>query len=242
MGLSVDASRWRGRIDAVTRALPAAARDAAVAGGRAFVEWMDMYARRDTNRYVRGWQTAFNDIGVGEPVRVSRVVNSRKNDVYLAVLEKEEARARRELLFRQERLKKRLGYTKGKVGRSERREMAIIKKLDTRITRIDEEIQKAQGATGLLFFDMYRGKRSFSTVRTRVYGGRGAVDVTDGRAVLVLRNLEPHAAILEKRYGFVRAAADGARGQGLRRASNAHARRIARADPLFRRVLAGDFD
>lgn len=243
--MPVTADRWIKRVDAIRAALPRAARAAAVQGALAFTRWMDENARKDTNRYVRGWQTAFNEVGKAEgvSVRVSQVVNSRKNDVYIAILLKEEAQARRELLFRTSKLEKRLGYTKGKVGAHERKEMARIRKLDKRITRLDEEIEKAQGATGLLFFDKYRGGRSFSTVRVKVYGGTGAVhEAADGTASVVMRDLEPHSRILESKYKFVAKAAIGARGEGLRRVAKAHAKVIARADPFFARVLSGELD
>lgn len=61
------------------------------------------------------------------------------------------------------------------------------------------------------------GRRKLSTVRTKVYGGEGEIFDAGGRTLIRLRNLEPHASIVESKRRIRAQASAAVRGFGLTR-------------------------
>lgn len=188
-------------------------------------------APRDTNRYVRGWIVAGKMVGVTDvPLPVIR--ESKYSKEYIA-----------RLIEQQQKFEAQVARVDGliyawydKPGRRRRgyynRLLAERTRWQQRADRAREETEKFIRATGAIVIgvgvnvvggkvtgSLVRGggRKISVTVRDRVHGGRGRVIMSDGRCVIILHNMEPHARIVEAKRSVLRTAEAGARLAGLRR-------------------------
>lgn len=201
---------------------------------------MNQMAPRDTNRFVRGIQVAHNQIAAAEglpSLPVSPVQPTRRQDEI-------EARLYRQIL----RVEKRLGQLHNYVKRDQARPdfnsawPSHQKLINFWIPRTEKllkrsikehkkflELNEFERSTAIVIGGRGRAPggapetaRQLQTFRAKVYGGTGRVFEVGGKAFYELRNREPHARIVEKRWRVAARAAAGLRGLGLRRASNAY--------------------
>ncbi|MBL8762320.1 MAG: hypothetical protein JNL50_13570 [Phycisphaerae bacterium] len=181
---------------------------------------IERLARRDTNRYVRGWMQA----GTGAGLRVGvmpPLQKSKRRDEFLRKLD-DQVRLWRGVAERKQAVL-RDWYT-----RKNRRPDAFSRKLtseinkaERRAARAEDELRKflTAGTSAVLFFDAGAfverfNKRKLSTVRDKVYGGTGRVVDSPFGTFILLHNKEPHPTILERRFRTV-ATAKATAGDGL---------------------------
>lgn len=216
---------------------------AAAAGALVFTETIMQSARRDTNRYVRGWAIANNEAGL-PAVPVPAVQRSKYADTYLKILgDQVDA-----FSYRVAQLERLIEDRFRSTGRPMRGVyyQELYRKLEgprgarMRLERAREELAKAakrhaMNAPDYLFIGLYnkdgvytpikgaktRGRtaRQLATIRTKVYGGAGRAIVNDAQSVFILHNLEPHASILESRWHYAAMAMRMARSLGVSRMS-----------------------
>lgn len=189
--------------------------------GTVFVDTLEIVSPADTNRFIRGWQLAANDAGL-PPRAVLPVKDSARRDEFIEALESQVAYWVGEAEDAQERIDsydaidaQRPLKKDGTPRKSKRSSPAYARAVRRRntaireITKAEEILGEAVGAEGFLLFDKggfaagRRGgygkrKRFRSTIRTRVYGGRGSIEDAGGVAIVSLHNLEPHATIVAR--------------------------------------------
>jgi len=199
-----------------TQAASKFARDAAGDElGGVFVEAVDELTNKDTNRLSNGWIEAGRKAGVSD--RAMRpIVKSKNQDKYIKKLEDQVDYWAKRLEFarfvQKSYEEKDAAALPRKDGKPRARRVKQpyyqkMKKLERRaakrVVRAGEELEKAKGADGFIFFDadsyiQRKANRSLSTVRDKVYGGDGRTEVIGGRLVIELTNKEPHGRIVEK--------------------------------------------
>lgn len=249
---SVDSSRMRAKLRATEYAADEA-RDAAVETLGAFVvDTLETLSPRDTNRYVRGWIDAGRKAGVTDKP-LPPVVASRDRE---KVLEK----LRAQVEFWQGRL----DYARGRMRQYEEADAtaaprrdgkprskrtaqpyyAKMKRLERRsvkqLQRAGEELAKAEGSEGVIFFDMEgivqrRQNRSLSTVRDTVYGGDGRVIRSGASGIVELINREPHATIVERHPHLGHPVATARlliKAAGVKPVGNAYTRELLKRSPM----------
>lgn len=230
-------SRWE---EIRRRRLPAAAA-AATEGVNVFVDEVERKAPRDTNRYVRGWQIAANQVNrsAGVSTRaVLQVKRSSRHGDYINALVRQAGTLKSIIDWR----KKRIEMWYDQQGRSRggswvQRELGKIRTLERRLGRALEELKKATDDPFILYFGgklqengpLHRDiKRQVSTVRTKLYGGEGRiVGGSEGSVYVQLINKEPHARIVEKKYQVRKRAAAAAKAAGARAVSRRFVRGLA---------------
>lgn len=240
----LNADGFMGKMRALASARRIKARTtAAAAGALVFTETIMQNARRDTNRYVRGWAIASNEAGL-PAIAVPAVQRSKYADTYLKILgDQVDAFA-----WRVAQLERLIEERFRRTGRAMRGVyyQELYRKLEgprgarMRLERAREELamaakRHAMDAPDYLFIGLYnkdgiytpikgartkgRTARQLATIRTKVYGGAGRVVVNDAQSVFILRNLEPHASILESRWHYAAMALRMARSTGVSRMS-----------------------
>lgn len=171
---------------------------------------------RDTNRLVRASVQAYNDVArrLGGATRPEpSLKESKTRQAFLEALEEQIEYWERKVgqWTRWDEKYQREGRTGQGWYQTIAREKAIAER---RLRRSLEELSKFTGQPfALLFvhggfqagrhtdrFDRH-GRRRLVTVRDRVYGGRGRVDVGGSRVFVSMINDEPHARIIESRRG-----------------------------------------
>lgn len=190
---------------------------AAVAAAAEVVRAVVALAPRDTNRYVRAYGMAVNELGGG--VGVPPLAET-KYSAFLVRLERQVRKWR----SRVERYE----------GQNRQRERGYLQALN-QLYRAEEQLRQ-WSPTAVVVWG--RGGRSetaaSSLIRAfgREFGGEGYLVDTPAGAEVVLRNREPHARIVEQRTGVWRAAVAQAQLTGTRVVSDVYRRAV-------RRVMAG---
>jgi len=212
----VDASGLQKRIQLLRRNMPQISRQVAQEMNALLAWRVSETSPRDTNRFLRGWLLAAKDVGP-IPVIIPALRSTSRHSEYIKYLQKE--------LMRLEAERKGLAgmidfwYTSKPNRRRNTpayREMnARLRKLDKWIVRVKEEIAKAAGDETVLLMDKERGKRNYSTVRVGIYGGEGAIRRIGGKTLVRWHNKEPHATIIERKYGIIRNAIGMVKRAGL---------------------------
>lgn len=100
---------------------------------------------------------------------------------------------------------------------------------DVQASRILPDLELVQRKSGKFYF---RRVRLVVTVRQGVNGGSGVTAVANGSPVIVVRSMEPHARILERKTGVVGKALSHARSSGIRRLKRGLVTEIAAASGL----------
>lgn len=168
---------------------------------------VEAQAPRDTNRYVRAYMQAANQIGVGKaepPVQEGKFAEE-----FLTRLETQ-------VSYWQTRYNQYVN-----AGRTKER---YFRKIEKRLTKAREQLQKWNPSAIIIF-----GRRSAKGGNTltraigEVYGGEGRFVESGNRTFLQLVNKEPHARIVETRHFGMRSLLNRAtKGTGVSRAKAAH--------------------
>ena len=237
----LNADGFMGKMRALASARRIKARTtAAAAGALVFTETIMRSARRDTNRYVRGWAIANNEAGL-PAVAVPAVQRSKHADTYLRILgDQVDFFAWRVAQLEQlieERFRRTGRPMRGVYYQELYRKLEGPRGARMRLERAREELasaakRHAMNAPDYLFIGLYnkggiytpikgvnsKGKtaRQLVSIRTKVYGGDGRMVVTDTATIFQLHNREPHATLVEHRWGYVWSALRFARSTGIR--------------------------
>lgn len=215
MAVKVDTRQLDRKIAATLAATVAARGRGGLALGAVFVETVDDLTPKDTNRLSNGWLEAGLEAGVSDrPMRP--IVPSKDQDHYLAKLEEQVDFWAGQVQYARARMRQ---YERADASAMPRRDgkprakrvnqpfytkmQRLEKKAVKNLRRSGEELEKARGVEGFVFFDAdsyisRKAGRALSTVRTKVYGGGGRRYMAGGRQVVELTNREPHGRIVEK--------------------------------------------
>ncbi len=235
MGVRIDTNGARRTTHEVERKASAVARSIALAHSEHFVRAIHLTSRRDTRRYVRGWQMAGRDLGVWDVVEPVRPSASAER--HIETLEKQIARLEKSIgiLEKDAKEKRRLfdlwftsrGRKVTPKGRQMLRRAARAedraKVLYELLGRAERELEKYLASPGAIVFYAARGARSrakanldgtkrkstrrrLTTVRDKVYGGTGRIIFSGATARVTLHNKEAHTSLVERRYHTVREA------------------------------------
>lgn len=155
----------------------------------------ERFSPRATNRYVRAWLMAVGQ--AGSTPRPLPVLIPSNNKYIKERITRQWVDQHKQVLSKEKWLTS--WYPPGtKRGPFARRQFVILEKMKKREERLKEELEKLSGSeTDSIILFGGRGKNGYATVRTKIYGGSGFTDPISG--VMYLRNLEPHAFIVEKK-------------------------------------------
>jgi hypothetical protein len=167
-------------------------------------------APRDTARYVRGWAQAGNAAGIGGFL-VPPLQKAKWFDTILRAIRKEERKWAHIVASNQR---------EGRSDKWTRRAERNLERAREQVARFD---RAPEGA--VIGFNILGGKRA-PTIRHTVYGGDGRVFRVGNRTYVSLHNKEPHATLVEWRYGLMREAQRDFRGVGLRYGGKAYTKKI----------------
>lgn len=194
---------------------------------------------RDTQRYMRGWTISHNDAAgmtLGEvgpkvlpavlPGKYAEKIRPRLVGQY------QKWKAIEENLLRLKAADERRGKGKEQDWPSYRRLMKTLDKIGDIVDRTIEQIEAydkavVEGTTGTaVVIGGRRTKRpgisNVSRISFKLYGGSARVFTQAGRTFVEIKNMEPHARIIERRLGIGRSSIAKVRTIGLFRASNAY--------------------
>lgn len=237
---------FRGHLQRMDRATPQARR-ALVATGAGFVlqraVQLANQRARDTGRYVRAYQEAYNrtlllapEVSgfVGGSMRMTAVTPSkhiRKVFPRLNALLKKFTGLERALLAEVRAEESRIKPNKGRLAWLKKRLDKVGNVTDRVIEQLDAIDRAGEGYRYGIVIGARRTKGLLTvsrvdTVHLRIYGG-SARFVGDG--VLEVRNMEPHARIVARREGIERQALASLRGTGVQRAGRAYLAALQRA-------------
>ena len=215
------------KLDQIVRAAPKSRTQAALAMVEQMAGALDERSPKDSNRYVRAWLQAVNDLGIRVPIPVLRVSKHRKELAEVLALQVSKIAAHRARLA---------GQKEHWYDRVQRKPDKFYRKLERGIRKADERLAKAQEQARACELDenaivMMRGSSAalagyqrhlsgdalMATIRQKVYGGAGRLANTQTATIILLHNMEPYARALEKRHHVFRGAADEVRHLGMRR-------------------------
>jgi hypothetical protein len=235
----VDTSTLRAKIargEAVSgQAIAAALRESLSLIVMTKLEELDAFA--DTGRYRAGWQIAANEstlaaVGV-DALKPSKFAEERlrvlddavefwqgKVDEWEVIAQRWEAKNQTPEAAGIDPPLDWPGYAKA------------IKIRDAAVKRRDE--YAAGDFTAVFFYgrSKSRGLSSVSRFSDKFYGGAGSIVIDRESAYFQMRNLEPHASIVEKRQRWAFRVAGDAMRQGARRLKGPAARELAKASGL----------
>jgi hypothetical protein len=256
---TVDADKLRQRIVETVSVAEAARRNASLGLGAAFTEAVTELTPKDTNRLHNGWVHAARDVGVTDQVPLP-VEDSRHMGRFMDELLEQEKRyaeqveshaSMKKLYERQDAANP---VRKDGTPRKKRTRQPYYKKIlkrlraaEKKLKRVREEIEKAAGVTGVIFFSSEsvvgrNRNQAFTTVRATVYGGEGRVVVENGRTFVELRNQEPHVRVVEANpnHGHpVATALELTRGIGVTRGGHAYRRTMRDVSAMGARNASG---
>jgi hypothetical protein len=211
--VKVDRRGLERKLKAMANRSPAARREAVIIMTGEVVRRALGLSPTDTNRYYRGWALAGNAAGVGHYL-VPPLRKASWSETILARLAKEE----RYWDFVVQRYE-----GQGRADKWYARAVRERTKARTELDRFAENLAESGGA--IIGFNIIGGGRR-PTVRHKVYGGEGRVVTIGERTVVELHNKEPHASLVEWRYGIMRRASSGFRGVGLRKGGRHYIRKM----------------
>ena len=232
--------------------------------GRVFVRAVEILARRDTNRYVAGWQRANNsaclaagatDLRLAEsPIQKSKYVAG-----YISVLADQHDKLVAAWKHKNERLNRwydAKGRAPDKFYRDEKRKLERMgKRIDITSREIDRFAESDgtalvmspvnwnntradwEGGTARSGIDHSKDtllKSRLATVRRKVYGGSGRIFGAGPQWFVTLRNQEPHCRVIEWRYRTVAKARAGIKSIGIQSVGRAAVQRITAAVSAIR--------
>jgi hypothetical protein len=173
---------------------------------------------RDTNRLVRGYMQAANDLGLG-PYALPRVANSRGAERQKKRLERQLrqvelllAAALRSVASKERLFETRYARPGRKLDKWGRKYKADVARANTRVQRLSKVVDRAREQVA-----------NFTGAEIVIGGRKVKMGKDPGVSALAqVHNKEPHASIIERRDRIVAAAIGAMRGQGLRRAGKAY--------------------
>lgn len=154
----------------------------------------------DTNRYVAGWVRAAlgaGATGLAVPA-LKESKGRRRNQLWL---ERQRDKAQEAVEAAEALI--RAWYPPGRPRKGYfRRLQARLDKAHKRLQRAEQELRSfEQNESAIVIGGARRrdGSRGLATVRQRVFGGQGSIVRVGDQHVLIMRNLEPHAKLVERR-------------------------------------------
>ena len=252
-------ARWRALRERIQTSGPRGAVESAALFLRALQE----FTHRDTRRYIRGWEMAYNDCarsaGLPDMYRnLSTLRRSQYRDEYVRILVEQN----NALLYRYKAKARMLYSWYDSKGRKHDKfyndQKRKLEKLGKRIDRAAEELDRlladADG-TALLMKNVNRAqviegnklsnvdlstedaalKTRLATVRTKVYGGTGKTFGAGNRWFCTMHNLEAHCRVVEWRFNTVAKARAVTGSFGVRRVARTMIERIAGPEAAARR-------
>lgn len=202
------------------------------------VRYVVQYAPRDTNRFVRAWQQAGNDLGVG-PFVLTPIESGR----YLANVR----RLRKQVAlydFRvQAYIKADRMYYKGvKKSGLDKGYVRAKKQLDRAEAELAKLLEAGEESGAIIIGGRRKAKSTslsrLATVRTTVYGGQGRWIVTPDQTLARIHNREPHASIVNRNTFVVSDAMRAVRRFGGRRVAEKYVREVSKGTPWATRAAA----
>lgn len=187
------------------------------------LQWILERSPVDTARYIRGVAMAGNKAEAG-PFFEAPVVDSKNRDVYLQRLIEWVDICRKVEEQRDEKI--RFLYPKGPPKRAGRGSLyaKLVKQRDkaaSDLAKAETQLEKAMGATGILFVgSMWKGASRSGrgpTVRVPVYGGDGSFVSSQRQARCTIVIKEPHARFVEKKHHLFKDASEVMRKFGVGR-------------------------
>ena len=198
---------------------------------------------RDTQRYLRAWQLAGNDVHdldpvsgrlVGGRMSVAPVRKSKHFENIFPTLSNK-ARALKQYIAKVDRER----MHEQAMPRPNRQRVRVaertIAKAEKALERIEETLDAIDASGGAYKFGIRIGGKKTKSITAlssidraviEVFGGRGRLV---GERVVELVNLEPHARIVSRRTGIERETAAWMRSSGLRRCGAAFAAKMTAA-------------
>jgi hypothetical protein len=223
----VDGRKLQAKLKRMADGRPRARREAVLIMTGEVVRRALALSPTDTYRYYRGWAQAGRTAGLGDYAMPALRPGSW-NEKILARLEREE-RFWAQAVAKWERIVRRYDGS----GREDKWRADAVTKLNRAIVQHQKaltELSRAGAAEGgaLIAFNILGGRRR-PTVRHKVYGGAGRVVSIGDRTVVELHNKEPHASLVEWRYGVMRRASGVFRSAGLRKGGRQYIARMQEA-------------
>jgi hypothetical protein len=218
--LRVDVRPLQERIAFARRRIPGARAEALRSAVRTGLRAVLAVSPRDTLRYSRAWAMAGNQAGVG-PFAVPSVQRSRFAEQWadrLAVQTIEQwqrLKRARLLLDSNERALRNAeaAIANGRRGKEMRLRLIELRRTNAKLRRWEKEAEEkwkqskeeldlyaASGGQAVVIFGKRRtktGRQRLTTVRPKIYGGSGREHHTPEASRIDVRNLEPHARIVE---------------------------------------------
>lgn len=238
----LDDREFRRRVAAIKKALPRGSEAALQAAMGPVLGAIVHSVPRDTNRLARGYALAARGAGVEVSGGVPRVVASK----YTEAAE----RKLREQVEKFERMRDDLLAEIAEKAKWKGRGAVQRKSAEKLLRRVEKWLARAREEEGKLtdtsiVFGLFgegqtaRGRKVGTTVRERIYGGDGRVVSGGGRSVMFIHNKEPHATLIEKVHGNVKAAFGAGRSVGLKKGRDAFAARVLGGNNRGRGVGGG---
>lgn len=226
-----DISGLQRKMGAVLAELPDAGKQLVGGMGHTFIAFTQTASPRDTQRYVAGWAQAGNAAGVG-PFAVPAIGTSKYFERAVKRLEAQlrwfESRAQYWAKIVENRYVAK--------NRSDRWKRDAERKRDVRMRRAQrarDQLEKLTGTSIVIgLWSSIGGKTGHkisTTVREKIYGGEGSLYPTEHGYEIKLKNAEPHASIVEKKYRIVRRARAAARTEAIQFLARHYKDRIRKA-------------
>lgn len=196
LALSVDSTRMAQKVAGMRQRLPSARELGLRSLADKAADAFERISPRDTNRYVRAWLEAAG--GAGSNPRPIPVLQASKNAAYIRKRIVGQYVEQHRAVLRTEKWINSWWPPGSKINAFARSQLNRLAKMKKREERLLEEIRTLDASpTDAVLLIGGRGKNGFATVRTRIYGGTGFVDV--GAGVMYMRNMEAHAYIVESK-------------------------------------------
>lgn len=201
-----------------------------------FITYIVNNAPKDTNRFVRAYQQAGNDLGLGPyvvapvlPGRFQANVRRLQNQVfkwdYIVSRYEREGRTMYKGVKKNGPDK---GYVKAKALR------------DRAVEELNKLLEAGEGSGAIVMGGSKKAKgvKRLATVRTQVYGGEGRWLVGPNTTAARIHNKEPHASIVDRNTRVVSNGMRAVRRFGGQRVSEKYLREAAKGTPWLARQLA----
>lgn len=240
MKIRFDAKEGLRKMELIRRNAPNAGRAAVSDMASQALQRMIAKSPKDTGRYKRGWEVAHNALPGVAPVPVTPVRQSTQTQQMRVRLQKQVQNweeIERRWASRIKGYEARPGHEKWASYRDALRKQTKVKQI---AERARQELKSFESSPGAVLIGGRRGKSPYrlgalATVRTSSLGGRATLLNTSRGWIADIRNLEPHARLVE--YGSGVAPGRFVVKQGLAMVRSLGARRVPQK--YLREVLRG---
>ena len=206
--MKVNARQFHEKIARMEAQRKAARHEALEVIGKSLSEWIDLSSPKDTRRFIRGYLTAFQQVGhLGVPVPELRPSKYVGRAIQMLVEQYDQWRDTAEI--RRRRLLERYpnGAPRGQRAAYNKMRREVVKAQNL-ATRAREELEKYRAAPyGIIMsplrwvYDTRQNDgRHLVTVRPMPYGGNGVLVDRPTRTTARMINQEPHAVFIERQH------------------------------------------